>query len=1053
MSFLLPAWLGGRRSDAYEDALRSRAARLSRYITALQRERAALDAFALRRAGELAALSADCRRRLALVHSWGLFDLLETFYRQSVLLMRRGYLRAAADAAAGAALDEQLVSAEKLRARALRDAEERAEELASPAGRLGQAPSRSAADAETLDLEGFCAPPAALRRASPSLPRLRSREAALTRELLALDEVLRGLAGELAEPSADARAAALARAVADEEARAREDAAAAAGVAASLEDARRGGVPVRAAAAWALPLLCRGDELRGCDFEAEEGPGAAALRALLLRGCAAPPGGGADAEAAALPAPARAALDAALAALRRACGAVCERRAAAAARAHDFDRWLCDQRFKEGRLLQSWSARVLAVGWGGEGGGTYAFGLHRFLTTFDPGPEYYLAALRRAGVGAALARVAFTGAPCGGGGEGGCGGDGGATAAPPTTPAPPPAPLPRRGAAAASPGAAYALLASPPPAPPPPRGRLPQPRLVASFLDHLVRDLREGRALKGGCGEGALRALVGAAVYPRLKALVFSGVEVLPQASSGDGGAAAKGGAAAAAAAVLPLPPASAAYARRGDGVWGEGEGGARPTPAAGVPLPCPPGSAAYIIRQRDEIWLLKRPLAGAMGAEALGLPPAFTAPLPADAPGGLFAPARALLDGLADHASPVAMLNALLDAVDVACAEAGERAVRGGRGGAGGPLAADALIPLLVFCASRAPALRRPHACIAYMAHYGLPPSGVGGRADYALCTLQMVVSFVCTQRVEVRIAGTPGEAPVVEGYAMPRAAAAAAAQQQQQRPPPPAQAPPPPDEPQPPPPPDEPPPPPPPSDDGEEAYAQFADAMLRALAAGSEQPQPPVDAHPHAPTPPLSLCGEEPRSPSPVAAIGRQRSVAFSLGGDALEAPHFSLGRFVFAAALAAGGCEEAGGGAGGAPPAAPSPTAGAAAAASGGSGNTPSAGKSPANRPEISSANLARMAPEISSANLARMAGGGEGGEEEEEEEEEEAVEALYTALSEERALFAPAGDGGALSAGVAAAAGVHGARGAGGELRLLRAIVSEQDALHGVLAMLD
>jgi hypothetical protein len=555
-----PAWLGGRRSDPYEDALRARAARLSRYISALQRERVVVEGVAARRAGELAALSAECRRRLVLVHSWGLFDLLETFYRQSVMLMRRGYLRAAADAAAGAALDEALITAEKHRSRALRDAEERAAELASPAGRLGQAPPRTAADAETLDLEAFCAAPEALRRASPSLPRLRAREAALTRELLALDEVLRGLAGELAEPSRAARGEALARAVAGEAARCAEEAAAAAEAAAALREARGGGgggeggegggegVPLRAAAAWALPLLAGGGEggggggcgLAAGDFSAAGGGrGGEAVAALLLLG-APPPLDEAGARelaarTAALPPPAAARFARAVDALRTLCAAACERRRAAAARGAEFERWLCDQRFSEGRFLQSWSHRTL-VGGGGAGadGLRYVFGLHRFLSTFDPGPGYYLAALRREGVGAALAKVAYEAPPAGSGAGGPPASDGGARA--PATPAPPPPAPPPRGAAGATPGAAYAALGSPspssppsappqPPQPPPPpaqqqqqppsRGRLPQPRLVASAVAHLAREACGGfdapRAAAGA-------ALVAAAVMPRLKA-------------------------------------------------------------------------------------------------------------------------------------------------------------------------------------------------------------------------------------------------------------------------------------------------------------------------------------------------------------------------------------------------------------------------------------------------------------------------------------------------------------------------------------------------------
>ena len=83
----LPSWLGGRQ-DAQEEALRAGAARLLKYAAILRRDARLLEAaLGERRAADIAACAQQCRRRLVMLHAWGHSDLLETFYKQAVLMM------------------------------------------------------------------------------------------------------------------------------------------------------------------------------------------------------------------------------------------------------------------------------------------------------------------------------------------------------------------------------------------------------------------------------------------------------------------------------------------------------------------------------------------------------------------------------------------------------------------------------------------------------------------------------------------------------------------------------------------------------------------------------------------------------------------------------------------------------------------------------------------------------------------------------------------------------------------------------------------------------
>lgn len=61
------------------------------------------------------------------------------------------------------------------------------------------------------------------------------------------------------------------------------------------------------------------------------------------------------------------------------------------------------------------------------------------------------------------------------------------------------------------------------------------------------------------------------------------------------------------------------------------------------------------------------------------------------------------------------------------------------------GPIAADDLIPLLNYVCSRSP-WRRPHACLSFVANYGIPPSGATGKEGFVITMVQSCVQWICT-------------------------------------------------------------------------------------------------------------------------------------------------------------------------------------------------------------------------------------------------------------------------------------------------------------------
>jgi hypothetical protein len=105
MSFLLKLF---KKKDAFEGELRAAVGKLSTYEAAVLRELRKWQGVPAQRAAEVERTRDDARRKLLLLYSWALTDLLDTFYTQAHLQMRRAWLRTVIDAAIIAALDDHL---------------------------------------------------------------------------------------------------------------------------------------------------------------------------------------------------------------------------------------------------------------------------------------------------------------------------------------------------------------------------------------------------------------------------------------------------------------------------------------------------------------------------------------------------------------------------------------------------------------------------------------------------------------------------------------------------------------------------------------------------------------------------------------------------------------------------------------------------------------------------------------------------------------------------------------------------------------------------------
>ena len=695
------SFLFGRR-DEYEDSLRRASTRLSRYATDLSREAAELDRSAGDlRSRELASSRASAAARLALLHSWGLFSLLPTFFEQASLVVRRAYVRAAADAAAVGALTDTAAAAASWSRHLSRLADERAADeraamvTGARSGSLGSASSY----ALPLDVDEFCALPASVLASSVPLARVRAREARLTERLLVLDAEIRTLAPALAPPAASARAAALAAAAAaaaaDAAAAAAADVAAAAAIAAAGEGALHPAaahlfplVAARAAALLALPLAARHDALRSLlmlgQFES--------VSDVIYVQCASDEDdddGSDDNEEdkiALFPLPAHfpyawscltpdaaRRVDIAVDGFATLLSNAAARRVGRRVREAVAERILGDQRFKEGRLLQAWATRVLippCLVVAGRSPPIFARDLPRFVSSlevgsrpaFDGGDGFYLALLRGAGVGAALAGVARAAddePPAGDRRKGKGGGLGVTIKSPSSTRERESAEEDREDIGATSPAAssagAYEGLLSPSVGPLSPKfsgpagagvrprasscvvsavapempqssnlahQQLPNARAVAAFCSHFgketAREHFPGTAALTPAHAASLSALAEGVVFSRIHALVFRGIDLIPSEVL-------------CAPAVAPrLPKAAAAYAGEGARAAAAFAGAAgddltvTPPPRRGKARSAafaPPASPADLVLRRDRIWAAKAPLVFSMSAEDLGLP------------------------------------------------------------------------------------------------------------------------------------------------------------------------------------------------------------------------------------------------------------------------------------------------------------------------------------------------------------------------------------------------------------------------------------------------
>lgn len=102
---------GGSTRDAFELELRAAADKLRVQEAALAKERRRVAAIPAARATEVANTRDEARRKLLLLYAWGLSHLVETYYAQAVLQMKRVWLKTVLDAAVIAALDEALATA------------------------------------------------------------------------------------------------------------------------------------------------------------------------------------------------------------------------------------------------------------------------------------------------------------------------------------------------------------------------------------------------------------------------------------------------------------------------------------------------------------------------------------------------------------------------------------------------------------------------------------------------------------------------------------------------------------------------------------------------------------------------------------------------------------------------------------------------------------------------------------------------------------------------------------------------------------------------------
>jgi hypothetical protein len=294
---------------------------------------------------------------------------------------------------------------------------------------------------------------------------------------------------------------------------------------------------------------------------------------------------------------------------------------------------------------------------------------------------------------------------------------------------------------------------------------MPTPRVVRVFLAHFVREIASNNGLVAQLQQQAasamtqaqaeeaallgLRPLAERLLFARLHAHVFVGVDAVTL--SGRPATDKKLPVSSATAAVAATRPASspAVY----------------PATGAAGPL-VPAGSAADVMARRDRIWLRKQPLVARMTAEEVGVPPHFLGALPSERGSGggpPFAVASALLARIDGLVLPTEMVAHLVAAIDAAIAEAMARAAASlSRDAAAGLLppqrraapdvTAEDLVPLLIFCCSRARWLR-PHAALAFVSSYGTGAGtgfSSGGKESYLITVVSSAVAFICQRKAQ---------------------------------------------------------------------------------------------------------------------------------------------------------------------------------------------------------------------------------------------------------------------------------------------------------------
>ena len=183
-----------KRKDEQTTLLKSDDAKLAKYEALLVRELKRWESMPQQRAMEHAAMTEQSTKKLMLLYQWALNDLLDTFFKQAVLLHKRCWLLALLDATAVAILTEKLIATRAWRSQL--------------AALITAAPELPAGDVPLLplDVPAFTTSPSDLIRDDTGIERLQRRIGRLTSRLAEIDlhvQTLKSLFRAL--PKADRR--------------------------------------------------------------------------------------------------------------------------------------------------------------------------------------------------------------------------------------------------------------------------------------------------------------------------------------------------------------------------------------------------------------------------------------------------------------------------------------------------------------------------------------------------------------------------------------------------------------------------------------------------------------------------------------------------------------------------------------------------------------------------------------------------------------------------------------------------------------------------------